>query len=139
MIRKAKVKDIYAIHKLEKSVLKQSLGEDFLLNEIENNPFATYYVIEINKEIIGYLGLRVIDNVAEMMNFVIKTDFQKLGYGTNLLNKAIEENNLREISLEVRKSNKQARRFYESKDFVKSHIRKDYYDNEDGIVYIWRK
>lgn len=139
MIRKAKLEDIHAIYKLEMNVLKQSLGESFLLSELELNPFSVYYVVENNKEIIGYLGLRVIDNNAEMLNFVIKKEHQNEGYGTKLLDNAILENNLQEISLEVRKSNKQARRFYEKRGFLKSHIRENYYENEDGIVYIWRK
>ena len=39
MIRKAETKDIFYITKLEKRVFKNALGESFLLQELNDNPF----------------------------------------------------------------------------------------------------
>lgn len=139
MIRKAKVEDIFSIEKLEKASFETSLGINFLLNEIESNELAHYFVIDLNKEIIGYIGVRIYDDSCEIFNFVIKETYQNQGYGQMLLDYLIEYIKLfkvTNINLEVRKSNKKALRFYYKNDFLKSHIRKDYYINEDALVLI---
>lgn len=139
MIRKAEVKDIFYINRLEKLVFKQPLGESFLMQELTDNPFAYYFVYEKAKEVIGYIGFRAYDNQGEMMNFLIHPDYQGDGLGTELLIYAIEQLkciDVKTISLEVRKSNKKAQHVYEKIGFNISHIRKKYYENEDGYVMV---
>ncbi|MBU1093145.1 MAG: ribosomal protein S18-alanine N-acetyltransferase [Firmicutes bacterium] len=139
MIRKAVVNDITYLVRIEKKVFTQSLGESFLYDELLLNPFAHYFVYELNKEIIGYIGYRAIDSNAEMMNFCMDPEYQGQGYGTEVLNYSIEYLKTLGVSsvlLEVRKSNKTAQAIYEKFGFVKSHIRKNYYQTEDAFVYI---
>lgn len=140
MIRKMEITDIFQVVKIEKKVFKTTLGENFLFEELTSNPFANYYIYELNSEIIGYIGVRIYDSNAEILNFVIDTNHQKKGYGSNLFQYVLnylEQLNVKQITLEVRKSNTQAKRFYQKYGFVKSHIRKEYYDNnEDAIVYL---
>lgn len=139
MIRKATINDIFSLDKIESEVLTNTLGINFLLNEIENNDFAHYFVYELNKEIIGYIGVRIYDDICEVFNFVVKKNYQNQGYGKKLFNyllQFIKDFNVETISLEVRKSNKAALRFYYKNDFIKSHIRKNYYLDEDAIVLI---
>jgi ribosomal-protein-alanine N-acetyltransferase len=139
MIRKAQVKDIFYIVKLEKKVFNQSLGEKFILQELIDNPFSHYFVYEKGNEVIGYIGFRVYDNQAEMMNFAILPDHQNDGLGNELLMYCIDylmDLKVEMITLEVRKSNKKAQHIYEKLGFKVSHIRKKYYENEDGYVYI---
>ena len=69
MIRKAIVNDINYLVKIEKKVFTESLGESFLYDEFLLNPFAHYFVYEVNKEVVGYIGFRAIDEHAEVMNF----------------------------------------------------------------------
>jgi ribosomal-protein-alanine N-acetyltransferase len=139
MIRKAEVKDIFYIVKLEKKVFNQSLGEKFILQELIDNPFSHYFVYESGKEVIGYIGFRVYDDQAEMMNFAVLPDHQNEGLGTELLNYTINyllNLKVKMMTLEVRKSNKKAQHIYEKLGFKVSHIRKKYYENEDGYVCI---
>lgn len=139
MIRKAQANDIFSIEKIENLVLNHSLGLNFLLSEIENSELSHYFVYETNKEIIGYIGSRIYDDVLEVFNFVVKKDYQNQGIGQKLFDYLIEYSknyNVKSVTLEVRKSNKQAIRFYLKNDFYKSHIRKNYYGNEDAIVLI---
>ena len=139
MIRKAIPNDIFHMVRLEKSAFKTTLGEKFLLQELNDNPFGFYYVYEINKTVIGYIGFRVYDDQAEMMNFVVSLDHQDEGYGTQLLTyclNELEKKHVKTISLEVRKSNKKAQHVYEKMGFKLSHIRKKYYENEDGYVLV---
>lgn len=139
MIRCARTSDIPLIVSIEKKVLKESLGNKFLFQEINLNPLAMYYVYELNREIIGYIGFRVDVGQAEMMNFVIKPTHQNEGYGQALLNHAFNELialSVKQISLEVRKSNLRAQHLYEKLGFKHMHTRKKYYKNEDAYVYI---
>lgn len=139
MIRKAILNDVVAIHHLEKRVLGDGLGQSFLYDELAINPFGHYFVYELKKEIIGYVGFRAIDEMAEMMNFVVDIDYQDQGIGSKLMVYVLDylkDLGVLKIALEVRKSNKRARHFYEKFDFKVSHIRANYYDKEDAIVYI---
>jgi len=140
MIRKATINDVIAIERLEKQTFGSSLGFNFLINEIEANDIAHYFVYEINNEIIGYIGVRIYDNNAEIFNFLIKDSHRSQGYGLELFNYFINylnEYNIEKITLEVRKSNKQAMRFYLKQGFIHSHTRKNYYENnEDAYLLI---
>lgn len=139
MIRKATVNDITYLVRIEKKVFTQSLGESFLFDELLLNPFAHYFVYELNKEVIGYIGFRAIDSNSEMMNFCMDPEYQGQGYGTEILNYSIDylkNIGVSSILLEVRKSNKTAQAVYEKFGFKKSHIRKNYYQNEDAFVYM---
>ncbi|HAX01971.1 MAG: ribosomal-protein-alanine N-acetyltransferase [Tenericutes bacterium GWC2_34_14] len=137
-IRKAQLKDIVDIVKLEESVFHESLGESFLYDEMSLNPFSKMFVIEDELGFVGYIGLRV-DEQAELMNFAILPEKQHLGYGTSLMNYVLtllKNEGISILTLEVRESNLKARSFYEKCGFTKSHTRKNYYKTEDAIVYM---
>lgn len=137
MIRKMIISDIVKVTQIESKVLGNTLGIDFLYDELNVNPFAHYFVYLINNEIIGYIGFRIYDDSAEMMNFVINTNHQNQGYGQELFDYCLEyitNLNVKNISLEVRKSNTKAKRFYTKNGFLKAYTRKNYYENEDALV-----
>lgn len=139
MIRKAVFKDIFEIVALEKKVFNRTLGENFLYEEFALNPFGFYFVYELNKMIIGYIGFRAIDKNAEMMNFAIDPDYQGQGYGDQILVYVLDflqNQGVNTFVLEVRRSNERARALYEKYGFQQSHLRKNYYENEDAIVYM---
>lgn len=140
MIRLMHSDDIFKVERLEQKVLKETLGASFFDQELNLNPFAYYYVFEHNKEIIGYIGLRVYDDSCEVLNFVIASHYQRMGNGQKLFDYILEELKIKQvktITLEVRKSNKQALNFYYKNDFNKLNVRKKYYDNnEDALVLI---
>jgi ribosomal-protein-alanine N-acetyltransferase len=120
-------------------VLNETLGEKFLYQEIQENPLALYYVYELNKEVIGYIGFRLDLDKAEMMNVVVNKLYQNEGYGQKLISYGLNQLialDVKTISLEVRQSNLRAQHIYEKLGFKQSHLRKNYYKNEDAIVYI---
>ena len=97
-------------------------------------------------ETIGFLiGRRVISSTvenrydAEIYNIGVKESFQKNGCGTMLLAKFLEESrrtSVRDVWLDVRRSNENAIRFYEKNGFKIYTIRKNFYSapGEDGMV-----
>lgn len=137
MIRPMTLNDILDITKLETKVFKETLGSTFFDNELNLNPFAKYYVYEINKEIIGYIGSRVYDDSIEIMNFLINPNYQRQGFGKELLDHLLNSfNDIKLVTLEVRKSNKQAITFYNKNGFVLDHVKKHYYNNEDAYFLV---
>ena len=139
MIRKAEIDDIPRIIRLEKLVFKNDLGPSFLYDELTNNPFSRYFVKIQGRELVGYIGCRITDDTAEMMNFAVDPDYQTQGYGREILTYLLDflkQVSVKTLVLEVRRTNRIAIRLYESMGFKRSHVRKFYYDNEDAIVYI---
>ena len=96
-----------------------------------------YVVAMLNNEIIGFAGIKIIIDEADIMNIVTKKAYQNQGIGTLLLEKLIyisQSLNLHSLSLEVNEENKTALHLYEKLGFEKIGIRKNYYKNKNGII-----
>lgn len=142
MIRKMTINDIFEVVKLENQVFKESLGEEFFLKELEFNPFQKYYVYELNKTIISYIGLRVYDDQSEVIHFLVKEGYQNKGYGQAVFDYILDElknNSIKTITLEVRKNNHPALNFYYKNDFNKIGLRKKYYSNNDDAILLMKE
>ena len=77
---------------------------DILKQELECN--HSYFLVAINEynEIIGFSGLKVILDEANIMNIVVKKSFRGNGIGSKLLENLIsysKDNNLKTVTLEV--------------------------------------
>ncbi len=139
MIRKALVSDLETIVSLEEVTFGQSLGYSFLKQELLENDFSRIYVLEEDQMIIGYISYRVVDDKAELLNFLIRTDYQTQGHGKNLFDFVINElkaEDVKTLILEVRISNLRAINFYEKYGFIEVLTIKNYYQTEDGKVLL---
>ncbi len=140
MIRKMEKNDIPEIVDFEIKIFGSSLGHEMLEKELKYNEMAHYFVMEKDNKIIGYIGLWIDDIACQIINFFIKEEFRKNGYGTSFLEYIIEyatNKNVEIFSLEVRESNKTAIALYEKFGFKYSHLRKNYYsDGEHACVLI---
>ena len=136
MIRRATVIDAKQIAELDNRMFVDSLEYDFIYNDLSNNPFAYYFVYEIEGNIIGYINCWVTDNT-EILNFCVDDKYQKQGIGTLLYNE-VEKVANGIISLEVRVSNLNAINFYLNKGFEKACIRKNYYSNGENAILMVR-
>ena len=113
--------------------------------EILDNNFANYLVlVEEGHEdkVLGYAGMWLILDEAHVTNIAIDPSFRGKRLGEflllSLMNKALEKG-AKTMTLEVRVSNDKAINLYERIGFVKSGIRKGYYQdtNEDAII-MWK-
>ena len=138
-VRKATFEDAEIITAIEQSALDETLGIPFLRQELLTNPFANYYIVEEDGVSIGYIGIRVVDDHGEILNFAVYKEKQRQGYGRFLFESVLKEMfhvGVTSMSLEVRKSNHIAISFYQQYGFVESYLRPNYYKDEDAIVYI---
>ena len=98
---------------------------------------SKYLVAKLNNEIIGFAGIKIIIDEADIMNIVTKKIYRNQGVGTLLLNEIInlcKKHNLNSVSLEVNEINSSAIHLYENFGFEKVGNRKNYYNSSNAIL-----
>lgn len=110
------------------------ISKEYILNELENNPFAKILILKENDEIVAYIYYSDIYERAEINQIEVNEIHRNCGKGDFLLNYMI---NLlkKNITLEVKEDNYSAIKLYEKNKFEKKAIRKGYYNGIDGILY----
>ncbi|WP_100406131.1 ribosomal protein S18-alanine N-acetyltransferase [Bacillus solitudinis] len=112
-------------------------------NELINNKYAHYLVYDYNGEIIGYCGLWVVMDEAQVTNIAIHSDYRGHKRGERLLSYAksfVALMGVKRLSLEVRVSNVVAQGLYRKLGFQEGGIRKNYYaDNSEDAIVMWVK
>ena len=109
---------------------------DVLKHDFKDN-HSRYVVAKINNEIVGFAGIKIILDEADIMNIVTKKIFRNQGIGKLLLENLIQlakSLNLTSITLEVNEENAPAIHLYKKFGFEILGIRKNYYQNKDGII-----
>ena len=109
------------------------ISKEYILNELENNPFAKILILKENDEIVAYVYYSDIYERAEINQIEVEVSHRNCGKASRLLKKMIElvEKN---ITLEVRKDNIPAINLYKKFNFQEKAIRKGYYQGTDGIL-----
>ena len=100
-------------------------------NELKSS-HSYYIVAKIENEIVGFVGMKIVLNEADIMNIVTKKDKRNLGIGTKLLQellKTAKEKNISKLTLEVNENNLPAIHVYEKLGFKKIAERAKYYNN----------
>lgn len=132
-LRKARPSDLEAIVLLDHKVLKTNWHERLYLEEITNKN-THFWILELEGLIVGFLAIKVIADEGEILQFAVDPDYQGQGFGSLLMDYALENLNIMDLFLEVSDSNEIARKFYKKYDFQLMRIRKNYYGpDQNGI------
>lgn len=104
-----------------------------------NSDYNYHFEVVKEDKVVGFLLLTVVFETAELELIGIQNEYLRTGLGTSLLLEGIhflKEKQVENLLLEVRKSNRKARLFYESQGFTPVGIRKNYYQlpTEDAIL-----
>ncbi len=141
IVRQADARDIDAIARLEEICFKDPWSREAVREEIEDNDLAMYMVAELEKQVIGYVGIWYIGDEGHITNVAVDPNYRKLHVGSAIINCLIEfskNNDIKAFTLEVRVSNIAAKNLYKKIGFEEAGIRPHYYkDNEDAII-MWR-
>lgn len=111
---------------------------DILKEELEYS--SSFFKVAKNNdiEIVGFAGLKVIIDEADIMNIVIKKSYRNNGIGSFLLENLIsyaKNINLNSLTLEVDENNLSAIHLYNKFGFINIGIRKKYYNGiSDAII-----
>lgn len=109
------------------------ISKEYIITELDNNPFAKILILKENDEVIGYIYYSDIYERAEINQFEISSFHRNCGKGNILLKemiKTVEKN----ITLEVKEDNYPAIALYKKNGFIKKAIRNGYYQGVDGIL-----
>ena len=109
---------------------------DILKNELKSEN-SKYIVAKTNDEIVGFAGVKIVMEQADIMNIVTKKSYRNHGIGSLLLKNLIDickESRVSSIMLEVNEENLPAIHLYKSFGFETLSIRKNYYKNNSAII-----
>lgn len=128
---------------VEKLSFKIPWSQNSMLEELTENKMALYLLAVMDKNIVGYAGMwRVLDE-GHITNIAVHPEFREAGVGSALLSELIRRSKaegIKDMTLEVRKSNKAAIALYKKFGFSNYGYRKSYYsDNNEDALIMWRK
>lgn len=140
-LRFMRLEDIPQVHELEKLSFTIPWSEQAFYNELTQNHFARYLVIEEKGKIIAYAGMWIIIDEAHITNVAVHPDYRGQGLGEYMMQQMMELARMyhaTRMTLEVRPSNLVARSLYRKLGFVETGIRPRYYsDNNEDAIIMW--
>lgn len=140
-VRRMNENDIDKVTEVERASYLTPWDFGTFKQEVNENPYANYFVIEEDQRVFGYCGVWVIIDEAHVTNVAIHPDYRGQGYGEQLFRYACEEaieKGAIQLSLEVRVSNTAAQHLYRKFGLVPGGIRKHYYsDNGEDALVMW--
>ncbi len=141
VVREMTENDVIEIAELENECFSEPWSENALREELTNET-ARFYVLRDNENLLGYIGANNICNEVYITNVAVNSKYRGKGYGKILVNHLIKQSELEKaffITLEVRKSNKNAISLYEKCNFKLLGERKNFYSKpvEDALIYTY--
>ncbi|MDA8196536.1 MAG: ribosomal protein S18-alanine N-acetyltransferase [Actinomycetota bacterium] len=132
-------KDIEGVLSIEKLVHPKPWSYNVFLSEISNTKERSYSTLRLNGEIVGYSGVMYILEDAHITNIAVSPAHQGKDYGSALMFALVTEalkHGSKNLTLEVRVTNKPAQKLYTNFGFMPVGIRKGYYqeNNEDAMI-----
>lgn len=131
--------DIPVVAAIETVSFKDPWPLESFANELQSNDKAIYLVARHSPggEVIAYIGAwQVLDEV-HITTLAVAEEHRRSGVASRLVETLLDitsEKGTRFVTLEVRPSNKAARRFYEKHGFRILGQRKRYYVDEDALI-----
>jgi ribosomal-protein-alanine N-acetyltransferase len=140
-IRKVEANDISAIANIEQQRFPNPWKKSYLMDELSHD-ISYFYVAEdtVGSQVAGYIIFWIVEDLLELHKIVSAENYKRKGIGKKLFLFMVEiakQKKVKEVFLEVRKSNTEAIKFYESFHFELAGTRKDYYQDpmEDALIY----
>jgi len=124
MIREAQISDLVFLNEML-HYFNTTVTEE----ELANHPFKKYLVIDK----IGFISFSKMYEKMEIEYIYIGENYRGKGYAKGLIGAVLKYPH-KSITLEVKKSNIMAINLYKTMGFKELAIRKNYYQNEDGIL-----
>lgn len=137
------IQDLDRIVEIEQRSFTLPWSRSSFHQELMNNPYARYIVMEHDGQIIGYCGMWLVMDEAHITNIAVLPEFRGKKLGEALMKQAMalaREEGAKTMTLEVRVSNIVAQSLYRKLGFLNGGIRKRYYsDNQEDALVMWVK
>jgi ribosomal-protein-alanine N-acetyltransferase len=139
--RSMQLADIPFICEIELEAFATPWTAEAFHNELTNNHFAKYMVMELAGEVVGYGGMWLIVDEAHITNIAVSAPYRGRKWGERLLielQKTASFMGAVRMTLEVRISNLIAQRLYGKLGFYPVGTRRGYYsDNNEDAIIMW--
>lgn len=123
--------DVEVAHALEAGLFPDAWSVETFWSELARVPESRYYLVaEDDGALVGYAGLAVVGNQADVQTLAVAPAAQGQGLGRLLLDALLDEGRRREateVLLEVRADNEKAQAFYRRAGFERIALRRAYY------------
>ena len=137
-IRRFEPSDARSIAEIEKECFSAPWSEQSILQTADSG-HAVLLVAEKGDCVVGYGGMLVVFDDAEMLNLAVTAGARRQGVAYAVMNALIDEARKRgaaRLLLEVRRTNRSAITLYEGLGFKQLSVRKSYYDDgEDALIF----
>ena len=101
--------------------------------EIISDTDSVYNYMD-GEKVLGYLEIRLVDGVLDIMNLFVNEEERKKGIATSLMNEMMEKENYNRIMLEVNENNNEAIKLYNKLGFKEISLRERYYGDNTAII-----
>lgn len=135
-IRPMRFGDLEEVMALERATFHQPWGEEIFQAEL-TAPGRRYLIAEHGGEVIGYGGLMLVGSDAHVATLAAARPAPVPAVGSRLMLTLIDEalaGGARQLTLEVRVSNRAAQDFYRKFGMGPVGVRKHYYRDEDALI-----
>jgi ribosomal-protein-alanine N-acetyltransferase len=138
-IRGPRPEDLAAVIRLENLCFADPWTPPTLMGELEPDILRLPLIAELEGKVVGYLMAWKIVDQLHILNIASDPGLRRSGIGSALLKEAARtarRHGISEITLEVRRSNTEARSFYHGHGFIQRGVRTGYYadNNEDALI-----
>ena len=109
-----------------------------ILEKELNSDTSFYLCCKLDTEIVGFAGITIVLDIAELNNIVIKKNKRGNGYSSLLLKELIKiakSHNCTKFNLEVACNNEIAINLYKKFGFKQVGIRTNYYKGVDALLF----
>ncbi len=101
--------------------------------EILSDTDSVYNYMD-NDKVLGYLEIRLVDGVIDIMNIFVNEENRKQGIATSLMEEMFNKEDYSRIMLEVNEHNDEAIRLYNKLGFKEISLRDRYYGEDTAII-----
>ncbi|ODA38934.1 ribosomal protein S18-alanine N-acetyltransferase [Desulfosporosinus sp. BG] len=141
IVRPMLTTDLDAIMEIERVSFSTPWSLESFKAELKENEYARYLCLELNGQVIGYMGLWFILDEGHITNIAITPNYRGQRWGEFLMKSVMEkmaEQGMERMTLEVRVSNSPAQSLYKRLGFVTAGFRKGYYaDTGEDAMIMW--
>lgn len=142
-LRTMKGTDVPMTARLEQECFSDAWSEKLLAEMLGNSYDKAWVLVHPEAGLIGYLNVRFLAGEGELMRIAVKKEYRGLGYSRKLMEQMVKsagEQEVQDLTLEVRAGNKPAINLYKSYGFKKEAVRRGYYHNpEEDAFIMWRR
>ncbi len=141
-IREMNYEDIPTVIKNDIALLGETLGETIIKQHLSSDLMKCFIMESDQSDFMGMISLWIDLDKCQINNFYIVSKYQKQKLSKVFMDyilKYLSNIGVKEITLEVKKSNFIAIKLYESYGFHQVSVRRNYYNNgEDALLMYLR-